>query len=501
MWRDRRLHWARPVLGGCVVGVAVTAMILVLPAHVLVGSFIAAPLLLPPLVLRNATVYGVALYLALLPIEGVRGIIVSKRFLDESYSWIKIVDTLGLPPGLNFDLRILPSDVVLAFLIAGWAVRSRRKTGSAFLPSLAYIALAYFGWAAMSAVLKAPYFYLSAFELAQGVKYVVLYVYIANAVTSQRVLKGIIALLVACLLFEGAVTILAFKSDVIQDSLALLREGGTPDAPSVFEAGEDGKRALGSFGRPVTTALYLDLLMPLAVALAVLKPAGRWLLGAVLLVAGIALYLTYSRTGLVGLALGLGVFGWLACRQVLIRPRQLLVVGYLGLVVGVGLGSMILPRLESFLASRPSALLGRFPLMEKAVAMTVDNPLLGVGPANSTAVKRQLKEGYDNESFYPVHNQYLVVAAETGVVGLLCYVTFFGGVCRQAARLAGSPDRHRAALGLGVTGGYVAVATMLFGDHLAGNAPNAMVWFCAGLVAAARRLDDDARDVGRAASP
>lgn len=64
---------------------------------------------------------------------------------------------------------------------------------------------------------------------------------------------------------------------------------------------------------------------------------------------------------------------------------------------------------------------GRVPQMRQALAMTIDNPVTGVGLGNY--VERM--GAYGAYLPYPVHNKFLLVAAETGIPGGILYVAFW----------------------------------------------------------------------------
>ena len=66
----------------------------------------------------------------------------------------------------------------------------------------------------------------------------------------------------------------------------------------------------------------------------------------------------------------------------------------------------------------------RVPLMMMALDIIADRPVLGVGANNYTEALKPRKPGFGNEWLFTVHNQYLLVWAETGAVGLAAYLWF-----------------------------------------------------------------------------
>jgi O-antigen ligase len=74
----------------------------------------------------------------------------------------------------------------------------------------------------------------------------------------------------------------------------------------------------------------------------------------------------------------------------------------------------------------------RVPLMETASRIIADNPVLGVAANNYTAVLPDYASRHqDNEFLYTVHNQYLLVWVETGLVGLAAFLWFLIATIRR----------------------------------------------------------------------
>jgi O-antigen ligase len=134
-----------------------------------------------------------------------------------------------------------------------------------------------------------------------------------------------------------------------------------------------------------------------------------------------------------------------------------------------------------------------------ALDMIRAQPFIGVGLNNFMAV-------FDDYSPYgvlypgfPVHNVFLLVFAETGIVGLLALVALFAALLWHAGRLALSPDRFLSALGVGLAGVVVffAIEEQL-SYSLRADLPASLFWILAGLALAGTGLALREREVGRA---
>ena len=114
--------------------------------------------------------------------------------------------------------------------------------------------------------------------------------------------------------------------------------------------------------------------------------------------------------------------------------------------------------------------------------MIADNPVVGVGLANSTAVKPRylpVRELEDDEK-YAIHNNHVVMLVETGVIGygLLAAICLY--FFRRAYVMTSSDDPLVAAVGYAVLTSFCTATVYMAGDNLAGNAHNSLMWiFCA----------------------
>ena len=230
-------------------------------------------------------------------------------------------------------------------------------------------------------------------------------------------------------------------------------------------------RAYGSFDQPNPYAGYLNMVLPLAVAMALLTPSRRerfWyglsgllLFGALvasesrgaLLAGGFALVVVLSCVWSVGYRLAwLGAFAgvlaaWLATLGLIsVAPftRVLEVVGLgdvsFGHVTDANLSAV--ERAAHWLAG---------------VRMFADHPLIGVGIGNYASAY----PAYHPRSWYDplahAHNYYINIAAEAGVIGLIAYLLLAGSALWYSyAAMRRCRDPLLCAAVLGVVGALVA---------------------------------------------
>lgn len=186
------------------------------------------------------------------------------------------------------------------------------------------------------------------------------------------------------------------------------------------QAGYLKVRVLGAFGNPNVFAEYLVLLLPLVVALffAARRLPHRVLWLGAAAAGGLALLLTFSRGGWVGLAVAGVVFALSYDR----RLAAVLLVAAL-VVVSLPAGqSLILLRLQSIVSPGDSSSAYRMAVWRETAGMIHDFWPSGVGLGHRAfmTVYPQYMHDRTKRPFH-AHNAYLELLAETGVLGLLAF--------------------------------------------------------------------------------
>jgi O-antigen ligase len=206
--------------------------------------------------------------------------------------------------------------------------------------------------------------------------------------------------------------------------------GGLSQALTESDVGGATARHSGPTVDPNFWAQTLTLFFPLAVSLAVVDRRSRWLWVAAGALIGVGVYLTGSRGGLLGLAVGVIAWlllrgGWQA-RTALVAP--LIVVPLLAVP---GLGSRLATLVDVGAAAEgagDSSLVGRVVAQRAGLAMFAEHPVTGVGAGNfglhQPDYARQL--GLVDAQPRAAHNLYLQMAAEGGLPTLAGWLLFFG---------------------------------------------------------------------------
>jgi len=181
----------------------------------------------------------------------------------------------------------------------------------------------------------------------------------------------------------------------------------------------------------------------------------RWADVAVALAGAVAMALTLTRGAYLGLAVGVVA--------VLLAARPLLA---LLAPVAIALFFVLMPlpvrdRLASATNPRDVTMNDRVAMWKAGRAMIVDHPLMGVGPGRVKPLYAQYRvPGWVNPIPGHLHNNLVMIAAETGIPSLLAYLAFVGAFFLGALRILRRTPRGDPARG--VTLGAIGAMAGLF---------------------------------------
>jgi O-antigen ligase len=319
--------------------------------------------------------------------------------------------------------KIIAVITVLAYVAA--------KLGSGERLTILPIELKMFGAIALLGVLFAPL--ATAPEdsvdvlLDQFVKVLIIFVLMVNVITTRQRLRSIMSLVVVC---GTIIAVLAIKSYLVGDFTIVEKK----------DVGVVGLRITGAvggiFGNPNDLATSLDLLLPLAVALALISSGVKraiFFACAAMLAAGVIV--TFSRGGFLGLSAMGGVLLWKVGR----RNRAFTTMAF---AVMFGVFVVAMPggyagRITSMfhIGEDPTgSSQARRDLLERAASVAAHHPIVGVGMGNFHiySIHEQV-----------AHNSYLEIAAELGLAGLAAYLVLIFAPLRSLRKIereAAPPD-------------------------------------------------------------
>ncbi len=391
----------------------------------------------------------------------------------------------SLPIDIGFKPTFL--DVALAALVFVWlfklAIGQERQFVASPLGALValFVLLAIFSFARGLTHSPANTFLLRRFaEILLGIG---LYFVTVNSVRTVPELEWVVRWLVlagwGCALIAVAFYVIPQDATVwILDRLARFDYPGGRGALRWIEDDPNGTlRAIGTAIDPNVLGGMLilvgGLLAPQLFARHRLFP--RWFTLVMLATAGLAIYWTYSRSALLGLATAVGLLA-------LLKYRRLIPLG-----IAAALLLLLLPQTQEYVARLLAGLRGedlatqmRFGEYKDALTLIERYPLFGVG---FTGVP-------DIDLYLGVSMLYLIVASNMGVVGLLLFLAVLLGFFVMAAvAWRRGVDARIEPLLLGLMGAIAGVLVSGIFDHYWFNMSyphmTVLLWLHLGLGAAA----------------
>ncbi|MCB1028474.1 MAG: O-antigen ligase family protein [Microthrixaceae bacterium] len=257
-------------------------------------------------------------------------------------------------------------------------------------------------------------------------------------------------------------------------------------------------RPFGTQIHPVFLGCVVGMVCVMVACFALHVPKGRLMRYALLACIPLAFWstlLSKARGPLVALLPTLAVIAFFVVRRKLISPR-LLVVGLLLGLIGAGVFNQQVTGLTDSMFSAESNFRenwnARWKINLIAYRMVREHPLVGTG---INSFESQIDDYTYEENpfdFRPAHNLFVLMAAETGLIGLGLVIVIGLVYARYAYRLTRARDPMFVSLGIGALAVLVfLIAEELNSFTLKQDVPMAMFWTIFGLVVAANRMVDE----------
>lgn len=306
-------------------------------------------------------------------------------------------------------------EVMLAGALALWVVRLWLAKKPQFLwPPVCWAMLAFVAYAAYR-YHTADIEYVARGECIRILIYALLFLLVVNNLHGQEATK-IIGLTV---IFLGtAISMYAIWQFVTHSNRVW-------NMPGAYEG-----RGSGTFYYPNSLAAFLGILAPMALSYMVIGRLSHVMkvmlaYAALVLIAGIGV--TLSRGGYVATAVTLVLFCFVLLTQ---RDYRLQGLALFGIMVAAGI--FLAPKIEgirgrwdqTFSQARPDDM--RLAVWEQSLKMWEDHPWSGVGPAHFNYRFPQYRPAILQAQPGRVHNEYLTVLVDWGVVGAALVACVWG---------------------------------------------------------------------------
>jgi len=388
-------------------------------------------------------------------------------------------------------------DITLAVLYILWISEIvRRKTKINFFPRITLPFFFLIGMATLS-LANASSPGLSLFEIVEVFKMYLGFLYIANNLRDRKEIQFVVIFLLLGLFLESLLALAQYKLDrpLVPSIL------GGPEKIGYIRLGEPLSRISGTWTSYNDFAWYLTFMLPISISLLFSKIRGLYkAICGITLVAGIgALICTLSRAGWSSfVAAGLIVLLLNFSRT---RGKSGLgnfatsIVGILIITLVIG---MVNPQFLNIVNRRVfsddyEAAQSRIPQMQVAWNIIKANPVIGIGLNNYTEVMDEydtMEMGLASITRHQVHNIFLQIAAEMGIIGLAIFIWLIFMVFKEGLSYIKSSGGTTSSIVIGLVAGTAAflihglVDAASLGNHLF-----LIFWIFAGLIVAIRKIE------------
>jgi putative inorganic carbon (HCO3(-)) transporter len=435
-----------PLLFGLAVGLGLVAVLGGLPTKwgvfLVVGSAFASVLLLVGAF--STHLRGSMLFFAVLGLP---------TFYSITFQFRELIPFTVLANGFPVSI----TDVFLAPLVIGWLYRlmtDPRQRQISFPKDWLWIIvlLLLINFASCLFVSRIPFFSLSMLYV-QAKMYFIMF-FLANYLQDEHDFRVMGYAFAAVLLFEGLVVMEQRMLGVIFTQENMRRAIGIKS----LVAGGGGTifRAAGTLSHPNDMAMYINLCLPLVAFMYAIetKLLRKVFLMTCILVGVYALMSSGSRGAWAGMGVGFaaGIFLWMRKQgKNPIFGMSIMFLSVVTLFTALFFGSATFH--DRIIKGDREAAQVRIPLMEVATEMIQANPAMGVGLNLYT---REMVP-YDRTNYMvtssfpePVHNTFLLVAAETGLPAMALLSVFIILAFKKSVRVAKEGQGIVSAIGLGV---------------------------------------------------
>ncbi|NIM99452.1 MAG: hypothetical protein GTO24_15690 [candidate division Zixibacteria bacterium] len=431
---------------------------------------------------KDFKTYWLAIFALVLPLE-------IKKMLIDSEPVRDFVQTYGFPVGELPGPVLYLSDLPFLVLMIYWLFEVTFRKQKIFLPKSNLMALAFVIWSGVSLV-NATVFSSGFFDLLRIVKFYLLYLYAANNFLSKKAVKTLIKFLLLGMILQGLLCLYQYLAQdrgyILANLLGqqdLYTETALKKVESLFSITQEGaiRRGRGTVGPANAEAQYFEFLLPVAFLLwATATKFLSYSFNLTTFILGLlGLIVTFSRGGLVGITIGIVAVLLLSRWFQLISNKKLLTF----CLIGLGLSTVISPIVYEYMITRPEAASARLHLAKVGLEMVKAHPILGVGLNNHLVLMPE----YDPRSYalpMPSHNQYIIIASEVGIPGLVFFLGFLALTFRLALGAARADDLYIASVAVGILGALVSIALHIQVDYLGTNTAMTLLWLYGGLAAA-----------------
>jgi O-antigen ligase len=368
-------------------------------------------------------------------------------------------------PGI-LNVPVLYSyEVPLYLFIFFWFIEFAAGRGAGLTVPRTALALGLLFIPALLSMFFALDYTYGAFELVRMFEMFLFFLVVVNYLKTDRQLKIVIVILGVDVAFQSVIAILQFLNPwgmyevLAKFGVYMGISHATPYDPT------SPIRACGTTGYCNFLAGFFELTLPLFASLFFFYPmskAKKRVIIVMLAVSLIALLTTFSRGGLFAVAVAAVALLVLGVRRFPQLGRHALrvsvAVGVQLAIIFALLSEKLFMRVRFFTETMEDEV--RIALMRNAFEMIKHNPAVGVGLNNyPEAFFTYEVTGVEFEMLFPVHNTWLLIASEQGLIGLGAFLVFMLYIFFDARRAIRETSPLHAAVAVGLSAGLIAWLT------------------------------------------
>lgn len=418
---------------------------------------------------------------------------------------ILFVDTPIWPGLRGQELIINAGDIILVLLAAILLIeRLISKKPQFIFDEKSKLLFTLFIWGAISYLIHLLFYQSNfidnaKFGLLHLMRNLFFVVIIGSAIKSRSDVIWVLLTVLFMLILESFLVSLSFATHRTYTFMSLI--GGTQFIQSYSGSSGSIVRAVGTLGVANQQGLFHAMFTFLAIGLfAVRNPIVRYLALISILMSFIAVIFTFSRGSWLCIAIASILISVVFIKRAEVAQRAWLIGGVVMIIFFIALTALAQPIVDRLTKGDDGATGSRIRMISLAVDLFAQHPIIGVGPSGFTeAGLRLYPPGAKGNEWVPaggkaivpplgrielargqvpgqadiivplpVHNKYLLMLSELGIIGLLIWLMLFYAFYKDAKQCSRSSDklyRFIGVAGLGIT--LVAVIYMnldLFAD-------------------------------------
>jgi O-antigen ligase len=306
------------------------------------------------------------------------------------------------------DFPLLALIIMLIFEL----IQRRSKTIN--MPRILIPAILLIIWSSLS-VLYAPYPSFSIIQLIDLIRGALIIFVLSNIIFDLKELRLIIMCLCIGLVMQS---ILGFCQYIVGDMPVLTYLGQAHEVVEQKLGLHSMNRVGGTIGLPNAFACYIVMILPICYSWTDTSVSiRRYLYIITFLLGTIALIMTGSRAGWIAYTISISILGIIALKKDGYFKALLFLVFVL--IIIICLSDLIIDRL---IKSSSEPIESRIELLKISKSIIKDHPFLGIGLNNFALASSYDRYGILSDVTAPVHNEYLRILNEIGIVGLFFFL-------------------------------------------------------------------------------